>query len=69
MLTRYDKLEIALENRGISFHSLMKRDLISRTIYVKLREGIALKDEEIAVLADAADVTIAFINELIADFD
>lgn len=44
MLTRYDNLEAAFENRGVSFHRLWKLGAITRNTYVKLREGIPLTD-------------------------
>lgn len=66
MLTRYDRLEIALERRGVSLHRLWTRDgIITRYTYRKIKAGAMINDDELAAIANAVNMTVDEIISLI----
>lgn len=66
MLTRYDRLEVALESRGISFHYLWHtRGIISQYTYRKIRRDDDLTDVEIAAIASGAGWSVSYVKSLI----
>lgn len=66
MLTRYDRLELALERSGVSFHGLWESErVISQYTYRKIRRGIVITDAELLAIAEAVGWDLRYIKSLI----
>lgn len=66
MLKRYERLEIALNQRGLSFRTLWQRGLITRYTYYQVHRDGDVKTSELAAIARALGITY---DELLALID
>lgn len=68
MLNRYDRLESALNSRGVSFHSLWKSGIISKYSYDnRIPLGKSLPYSVLLDIANAIDEPVEYIMSLIDD--
>lgn len=68
MLTRYDRLEIALNKRGVSFHSLWQAGVISKYNYDnRIPLGKPLPYTVLLDIATAINEPVEYVISLIDD--
>lgn len=65
MLTRYERLEKALNQRGVSLRALWQQGVITRYTYYKCHDGKSLNVSEIHAIATVLDVSIDAVYALI----